>query len=625
MKNHWRITIPLIGLVIINSCPVQAQFVNNVVRELKRGGKNIGKTVEKGVRDVKNTAGVAINQVGRATGQAAAVATRTVENGLQDATRTAGKAGKDIVAETGRVGHHTIDLGEAVGMYVERNVSGTVETLSDAENRLREGKILDAMFHVALDPLTKQEEAAFLATQQSGWLNTAGATAASAYGGPAGAAAYASWQTYKATGGNAELALRAGIIAGLTSNSMQGVGAMPVDATKKAVLAGSIGGFAIAASGGDADDIRDGFIKGGGMVLVQDAYLNYTNQPLDTSPATGDPYCMSPSDPSCASLKNAYFRDPDGKLQFDPSRLNRNASFVGIGSDPNNPPQFGTSIPMASDQSTLMRAVAKVPGMNAMGLFHDKWVVSWGMSAAANKATIFPAIVLTYTGTDAALTKQIAETIASQQGAIQRPQPQGGNNGLSVPASNRPGSPLPSGMNGTGLVGLPPLELAALVDEPTPPEIYSGRHATAPSGSILYVRNVANGGMVRVYIIGPVSTEDKKAGITMRLSPRAMSELSAVGNQVWVETEYEDVSLDASIITPNGDGIDDKLVFNNLRDGKWRLTIPFQFGNGITYDNRDYKNDWIPNLPAGPYTFWLENITPGQMSREYIGRFNIVR
>jgi hypothetical protein len=43
-----------------------------------------------------------------------------------------------------------------------------------------------------------------------------GQVAATAYGGPGGAAAYAAWYAYRATGGDAETALRVALITGAT-------------------------------------------------------------------------------------------------------------------------------------------------------------------------------------------------------------------------------------------------------------------------------------------------------------------------------------------------------------------------------------------------------------------------
>jgi hypothetical protein len=85
-----------------------------------------------------------------------------------------------------------------------------------AEKRLREGKVVDSMWGLATEPLQSSEENFAKATQESEVINAAAGTAAAVYGGPAGAAAYAAWSTYRRTG-NADIALRAGILAAVTS------------------------------------------------------------------------------------------------------------------------------------------------------------------------------------------------------------------------------------------------------------------------------------------------------------------------------------------------------------------------------------------------------------------------
>ena len=48
-----------------------------------------------------------------------------------------------------------------------------------------------------------------------------------------------------------------------------------------------------------------------------------------------------------------------------------------------------------------MTGVSRIPGMNAMSVFHDQWAISWDMNTFQSQATIAPAVVLTYIGTGA--------------------------------------------------------------------------------------------------------------------------------------------------------------------------------------------------------------------------------
>ncbi|OQP66224.1 hypothetical protein [Niastella populi] len=697
-------TFPFLTLFVIISFSGQAQFsLKKVLKAGEKAVRNVGRTVEKGIKDVTKTSGVAIHDLGKATGKAADDARKAIEKGLTDASRESGRAGKNIVKETGRVGTNAVDIFKALEKYAETNINGTINIAKSTEQRIREGKLLDAVFHVALDPLTNQEEAAFLATQQSKYLNTAAATAAGVYGGPGGSAAYAAWQTYRASGGNAELAFRAGIITGLTSSALKVVGSMSGSEAKemlqKAVLAGAVGGLAIAASGGNEDQIKKGFVLGGGMVLVQDLYRNYTQQTLDPSPSTKEPYCTSPGDPSCATLKAAFYKDKNGNLVFDPSKLDPKASYVGVGADPNAPLKLGADIPWDSDQSVLMRSAAQVPGMNAMGLFHDKLVVSWAISDnIGNQLTIFPAMLFTYIGTDGGLTTKIASVTAEQK-AQQPPNitKQAANPTSQSPATQQVQSPnndskfvdnqgnefhrinnviynrwgqkidfdklpleirtqltnlpsatpqaelmfdfsspgtklanvpenIPCGFNGSPdkFVPLPSIEYAAKYIENKNWEDYgmknmlTSKHITAPIGSIIYVRNIANGALVRTYVIGSLSKNELNSGATIILSDPVLKQLGAEGERLWVETDYEDIAVEKLIFKQ---GAGEKLAFNNLRNGKWQLRIFDDFKTLHTF--KDYNNQYSINLPTGRYGFELVDIAPLQTYRAYTGTFTV--
>ena len=698
--------VQLLILLIFIPFVSHAQFsLKRILKSGEKAVRNVGRTVEKGVQDVNKTTGIAIHDLGKATGKAADDARKTLEKGLQDASRESGRAGKNIVQETGRVKTNAVDIFKALEKYAEINISGTIDLTKSTEQRLREGKLLDAVFHIALDPLTKQEEAAFLATQQSKYLNTAAATAAGVYGGPGGSAAYAAWQTYRASGGNAELAFRAGIITGLTSSSLKVVGSMSGTEAKemlqKSVLAGAVGGLAIAASGGDEEQIKKGFILGGGMVLVQDLYRNYTQQTLDPSPATKEPYCTSPSDPSCATLKAAFYKDENGNLVFDPSKLDPKASYVGVGANPNAPLKLGADIPWDSDQSVLMRSAAKVPGMNAMGLFHDKLVVSWAISDnIGNQLTIFPAMLFTYLGTDGGLTTKIANVTAEQNVQQQsknnesasKPSPQStiaepvqtqnsntkfiDNQGNEFYQSNNviynrwgqkiefdklpleirtqvanlsivtppaelmfdfssPGTKLanlpeniPCGFSGSPdkFVALPAIEYAIRYIENENWENYgmknmlTSKHITAPIGSIIYVRNIVNGALARTYVIGTLSSIEKKSGATIILSDPVLKQLGADGNSLWVETDYEDIGVEKLVFKH---GSNEKLAFDNLRNGKWQLRIFDDFKTLYTF--KDYNNEFQISLPVGKYGFELVDNSPLQTHRAYTGTFTVTQ
>jgi len=201
-----------------------------------------------------------------------------------DICKTLEKAVKDTVAETNRGLKNLGDAGKAIERFVENEIHGIGNSISDAEKRVREGKVVDAFWHFATDPAKHAEKDAAEAAKKSNILGTVGVVAASAYGGPGGAAAYAAWLTYRQTG-NAELALKVGLLAGVTKAGFNSVASIPSDPAgqiaKKALLTGAIGGTAVAAAGGDKQAVWEGFLRSGGMMLVQDGYRRVTDHPLD--------------------------------------------------------------------------------------------------------------------------------------------------------------------------------------------------------------------------------------------------------------------------------------------------------------------------------------------------------
>lgn len=395
----------------------------NIIREGGKGAENLGREANVAGDNVERAAVDTIHDIGNTFGKAG-----------DDAAKTIKKAGDDTVAEVGRAGKNLEDAAVAIRVYTERQLEGTVKTLTDAEKRIREGKVLDALYHLAVDPQLNTEENLAKATQESKLLNTVGQTAASAYGGPGGAAAYAAWSTYRKTG-DADLAMRVGIITGLSNKAFAVAGKIQTIGTdgklivdelaKKAVVTGAIGGLAVAASGGDEAAVRDAFLLSGGMVLVQDGYKRVTTHDLNAKGAKGEPYCMLANpgaNVDCAPPKEAYVKDENGKLVADVRKVDPARPHVGLMVKPGDSSLLAK---VAGETSPVMTGVSRIPGMNAMALFHDHWAVSWEMSPVTNVATIFPAVVLTYMGTTSPINDHIQDVNVEAAKKDNMPQPLG--------------------------------------------------------------------------------------------------------------------------------------------------------------------------------------------------------
>ena len=76
-----------------------------------------------------------------------------------------------------------------------------------------------------------------------------------------------------------------------------------------------------------------------------------------------------------------------------------------------------------------------------------------------------------------------------------------------------------------------------------------------------------------------------------------------------------------NILTPNGDGLNDKLEIKGLVDNLWSFTVYSRWGNQV-YTTASYQKDWDPaGLPAGIYYYLLHHATgPG-----YRGWIQVVR
>jgi hypothetical protein len=583
---------------------------------------SIGKAFKKGFKDIRNTLKKAERDVRKETG-------KTVHNLVKES----GKGVQNVANETVKVGPHVIDFGTAVINYTGNTVTSYQNVIKDAGKRVAEGKLADALFHVALDPLRNEEKNLFKLTQESSLAKSMGAIAASAYGGPSGAAAYAAWQTYRSSNGNVELALRAGVLAGFTYMANTELGQMKMSEefalVKKTILAGSIGGLAVAASGGDDRDVLDGFILAGGMVIIQDGYKNSTGQPLDARSATGDSYCATPNTAGCDVFKNAVYKDKDGNLQVDFSKLDRRASYVGKGYMPDfNEEQLKAWMKdnWQQDKSVLMKTLAKIPGVNAMALYHDDWVLAWKMkSDAAVMGTIIPALVMTYYGTGQMLSDKITD--------------------LNI-------KPLQAGGEKTAplirqdLAQQPEILLAdVLPDQRVPKEFdldpantkrtgdyHVAKADLVPRGRYVVIRNVMTGTLQRVLVIDGLPS-NLKGKDQILLSAPTEKALGLTKEHRIVQAEPEDLILISTVDPAPEDKRDVESAYYNKKDTlsfsdfdatetvDWNLVI---MGPGGGKKVEKFNNKWPIDLAPGDYMYVMHFEDPKQLPWGYNGYFKVM-
>ncbi|ATH80461.1 hypothetical protein CO724_04485 [Ectopseudomonas mendocina] len=203
---------------------------------------------------------------------------------------------------------------------------------------------------------------------------------------------------------------------------VQGVGLRPdgvMDVTaanlaKRSIMAGTIAGLGVAISGGNEDASIEAFIRGGGMMLIQDGYRQMGHDLVANSRvSTKDSFCTETvpaivgPNPPCAPPRSWFKQKADGSLilddrgraSLDYSKVDPAYQWVGKGYG------FGQGPAIISEAGVLMTMVSKIPGMNGMALMHDSWVAEFHLDdllgGAANQLTIAPAIILHYGGTEA--------------------------------------------------------------------------------------------------------------------------------------------------------------------------------------------------------------------------------
>jgi outer membrane protein OmpA-like peptidoglycan-associated protein len=384
--------------------------------EVEKLGKGATNTLEKLGNDVlttfKNAGGDTVRTLQKAGGDTFATIrkagddlTMTTYKAAGDSTATYIKGWRDIGEQGKRSFHDAIDAAQATVHYYENQAKAELNAIDNAKRRLSEGKVIDSLWGLAVEPLQSNEENFAKATQESAVINAAAASAAAAYGGPAGAAAYAAWSTYRWTG-NADMAFRAGILAAATSQ-MGAAEATPVGTTgeilKKAAIAGAAGGISVAAAGGDEQAITNAFLKSAGAVLIQGG----TDKLNAYSPEAKDAYdtvqCISARDVDCLS-NTAWVKDATGKIVYDHGKPKIDISKFDpkqyIGQWTQLDPQSAEGKENAFiTQISKITQISELPKTEAI-ILKNQWVLTWTLGTEKEIGHT-PTVALTYAGENA--------------------------------------------------------------------------------------------------------------------------------------------------------------------------------------------------------------------------------
>lgn len=371
-----------------------------IKRETEKLGQDTLTTIRKAggdtVKTLQKAGGDTVATLQKASGDTV----NTFVKAGNDTTATYIKGWKDTAAQTKRSFQDTVDAGTAATNYASNQVKAYQSSVGNAEKRLREGKVVDSMWGLAVEPLQASEANFAKATQESKLIATAAASAAAAYGGPAGAAAYAAWSTYRATG-NADQALRAGLLAAVTAQGGTNVSAMPSgtmgEVLKKSAMAGAAGGIAVAAAGGDDQAMKGGFLKSAGAVLVQAGNDKAKAFAPKAKDAWDNVQCISTRDVDCFSktswardAKGKIWTDANGKPLIDAKKLDPK-QYIGKWSriDPSS---------VEGKRNAIVAEISKLPKVQAIPLMKNEWVLTWTIGKNRVISYAQPTVVLTYVG-----------------------------------------------------------------------------------------------------------------------------------------------------------------------------------------------------------------------------------
>ncbi|MBB6581659.1 hypothetical protein [Ralstonia solanacearum] len=380
-----------IGPVHLNNLP--NPFPNHIptVQEILDAGNDaVGKTVATVVSIGGHTVNTVVDEQKRVTA--------TVFTAAGDVYATYTKSLRDIGREQEKAWNEGVDAARASEHFAEHQLKDTSKRAEKVGRQITQGRLIDAGWEWSVGGYHDSEKNFFVATQESQVIAQAASTAAATYGGPAGAAAYAAWATYRATG-DANMAFKAGMLAAASSQAGKVTSSMPTgtmgQVVEKAAVAGAAGGIAVAAAGGDEGAIKDAFLKSGGQVIVQagtDAARGYSPNMVETAQVL---QCISARDIDCVS-KTRYVTK-HGRLEAGEylKRLQHQL-------DPQDMVGHWTSIAYASAAEAkkyeAVLDISKLPGKEQIPLINNRWILtySFGKDITYGK----PAVVLTEVGRD---------------------------------------------------------------------------------------------------------------------------------------------------------------------------------------------------------------------------------
>ena len=161
-----------------------------------------------------------------------------------------------------QVGNEISNATASITRFIINEVDDTKQTASNSTKLMNDGKLLNGLWYLSTDMIKNTDNNLATAVQESELINTLAKITATSYAGPQGAAAYASWYSYKETK-NPETALKVGIMSGVSNAGFSPI-SDPVSISqllKNNIITGVMAGLSAAVSGGDANSVKEAFLK----------------------------------------------------------------------------------------------------------------------------------------------------------------------------------------------------------------------------------------------------------------------------------------------------------------------------------------------------------------------------
>jgi hypothetical protein len=166
-------------------------------------------------------------------------------------------------------GKEMSSAGSAISNFLRSEITDTTHSASQSAQLFKQGKMVDGLWYLSTHIITDTNDNLATAVQQSELINTLGKITATSYAGPQGAAAYASWYTYKETNDPA-MALKVGIASGSTNAGLSITNENSAsELLKNRIISGVMAGLTAAVGGEDEKTIKEAFLKTSTVNLIE--------------------------------------------------------------------------------------------------------------------------------------------------------------------------------------------------------------------------------------------------------------------------------------------------------------------------------------------------------------------